>query len=147
MRQIEVLADVTGLCADEVYPIICDFGRYPEQSKAVRSVQILTHDPEQMMSRWEVNFRQGVLRWTEIDRFEPETYTIWFEQVEGDAEHFSGKWTIRETSGGCQVCFAAAFDMGIPSLSGLIEPIAEQALRENIRSILVGLLPTSVHFN
>jgi hypothetical protein len=31
--------------------------------------------------------------------------------------------------------------MGIPGLADILEPIAEQALRDNARSIIAGLLP------
>ena len=98
------------------------------------------------MSQWEVNFRQGILRWTEEDFFDPLTYSIQFRQIEGDAEHFSGSWLLSDTDEGCLICFAADFDMGIPSLSDIIEPIAEQALQENIRSILQGLLGDQIEF-
>ena len=40
--------------------------------------------------------------------------------------------------------FAASFDMGIPALSSIIDPIAEQALRENIVAIIKGLFGLNV---
>ena len=146
MRQVEVKAIVANLAPSDIYPIICDFNRYPEQSEAVRSVVMLEENDKRSLSSWEVNFRQGILRWVEEDRFYPDTTTIEFEQTEGDAEHFAGKWVISPTEAGSQIDFIAAFDMGIPSLSELIEPIAEQALKENIKSILLGLIPSPIEF-
>ena len=146
MRHIEVQANAVGRTAAEVYRIICDFERYQEYSDAVRNVTITDTHEDYSVSKWEVNFREGILKWTEKDYFTPDTFSIRFQQIEGDAEHFSGQWLLADTEKGCLIRFIADFDMGIPSLSDLIDPIAEQALRENIQSILTGLLCGQVEF-
>ena len=61
-------------------------------------------------------------------------------QIEGDVDYFAGQWSISETSQGCLIRFACDFDLGIPGLDDILEPIAEQALRDNTRSILKGLI-------
>jgi Polyketide cyclase / dehydrase and lipid transport len=94
------------------------------------------------VSAWEVNFREGVLRWTEVDVFNVEERTIRFRQIEGDVDYFAGVWSVRQASRGRLVCVECDFDMGIPGLNDILEPIAEQALRENARSILGGLIPS-----
>jgi ribosome-associated toxin RatA of RatAB toxin-antitoxin module len=142
MRHVEVFARVEGLAPAEVFAIISDFARYPEHSKAVRSVTCKQKDGGQSVSAWEVNFREGVLRWTEVDVFNVEERTIHFRQIEGDVDYFAGVWSVRQASRGCLVCFECDFDMGIPGLNDILEPIAEQALRENARSILGGLIPS-----
>jgi hypothetical protein len=45
-----------------------------------------------------------------------------------------------------RVVFTASFDLGMPSLAGIIDPIAEHTLRENMCSILRGLLGPGVKF-
>lgn len=146
MRKVEVKAIVNNCTASKVFPIICDFKEYEHHSNVVRSVDILEENGQYSISNWEVNFRQGILRWTEKDHFFPETFTILFQQTKGDAEHFSGKWILSDTEKGCAIHFEAEFDMGIPSLRDIIEPIAEQALQENIQAILKGLLKDKVSF-
>jgi hypothetical protein len=42
--------------------------------------------------------------------------------------------------GGTLVRFDAEFDLGIPTLAAILEPVAEAALRGNILKILAGLL-------
>ncbi len=138
MRQLEVAVIVPDRGVREAYDILCDFKRYPDFAPEVRSVIIASNNGDSF-STWETTFRGGILRWTERDIFEPETNTIAFEQTEGDIEHFSGWWKIGSDNGGSSVRFWAQFDMGIPSLSSIIDPIAEQALRENIIAILQGL--------
>lgn len=67
-----------------------------------------------------------------------------FHQTEGDIEHFAGKWQVSPLAGGGLISFSAEFDMGIPSLSRILDPIAEQALRENIITIIQGLFGRNV---
>lgn len=146
MRHVEVHAIATGRTAVEIFPILCDFDLYQKHSDAVRNVTIVKAMDGRSVSKWEVNFRQGILRWTEEDHFDHEALSIRFQQTEGDAEHFSGQWLLSDTEKGCVVRFMADFDMGIPSLSEIIDPIAEQALQENIQSILKGVLRGQIEF-
>ena len=144
MRHVEIEAVAGSRTAADIYPLLCDFERYQYECEAVRTVTITGESEGHAVSEWEVNFRQGILRWTEEDFFDPEAFTIRFEQTEGDAEHFSGAWLMFDTEDGCLIRFIADFDMGVPSISDIIEPIAEQALRENIHSILDGMLEGQV---
>jgi ribosome-associated toxin RatA of RatAB toxin-antitoxin module len=143
MRELAIEIMVPDRPAAEVYAILCDFERYPHHTPEVRSVTRETSDGEHF-STWETTFRDGILRWRERDSFDPVTNTIGFEQTDGDIEHFSGWWKIDGENGSSSVRFNAKFDMGIPSLSDIIEPIAEQALRDNIVAILRGLFGPQV---
>lgn len=145
MRHVEVHALGGGITANELFDLLADFERYPTHSEAVRHVTV-TRTANGVTSDWEVSFRQGILRWTEEDHFDRDALTISFKQIAGDAQEFFGKWVLEQVDGGCAVRFMADFDMGIPSLGSIIEPIAEQALQENIRSILTGLLAGRLEF-
>jgi ribosome-associated toxin RatA of RatAB toxin-antitoxin module len=140
MRTIEIQAIDATRSAAEVFPVISDFEQYQNQCDAVRSVVFTEKNTDRSVSKWEVNFRQGIMRWTELDVFDMTTLSIRFEQLEGDAKHFSGAWLLSDVGAGCLIRFVATFDMGVPSISDIIEPIAEKALQENIESILRGLL-------
>ena len=91
------------------------------------------------ISRWEVSFRAGLLRWTEEDRFDPSALTITFAQLEGDVAVFDGSWACAEAGSGCLITFRARLDMGIPSLADALEPIAIRTLIDNTVSIVAGL--------
>jgi ribosome-associated toxin RatA of RatAB toxin-antitoxin module len=93
-----------------------------------------------VLSRWEVTFRSGILQWTEQDTFDSVAHTIRFEQTEGDIDHFAGVWPVNDTRDGCHVHFSAEFDLGIPDMGPTLEPVAERGLRENIQTIVAGLL-------
>ncbi len=139
MRHVEITAGVPCTSAQHAYEVLSDFERYPDLTSAVRSVTIDANDDGTVSTIWEVNFRNGVLRWTEADRLDDRALTIAFDQTDGDFHSFSGEWTVDGQADGCTVRFAASFDLGMPSLGRIIDPIAENALRENITLILSGL--------
>jgi ribosome-associated toxin RatA of RatAB toxin-antitoxin module len=146
MRHVEVQARVDNHVAATIYATLCDFARYPDHCDAVRSVSVTSLPDGRVVSSWEVTFHRGILRWTEADRFHPEAQRISFEQIDGDVDHFSGEWALYDSGDSCVIHFTASVDLGLPGLSDLLEPIAEQALATNIRSIMRGLFGTSVVF-
>lgn len=143
MRNLHIAARIGNRSVEEVYTILCDFERYPEFSDAVRSVTIDVSEGKPISS-WETNFRSGILAWKEIDYFDRAAGTISFEQIEGDIAHFSGQWIAEPIDDGVLIHFRAQFDMGMPSLSNILDPIAEHALRENIIAIIRGLFGLQV---
>lgn len=146
MKHVEILAQVNGYSVTDAYARISDFPRYPEYSEAVRAVTLLEARPGYTLSSWEANFRQGVLQWVEEDHFDQANNTIHFNQTEGDVDYFAGAWQVVPQEDACQIHFTAAIDLGIPTMADILEPIAERALRENIRSIIAGLFPNAVKF-
>src|SRR5215471_2727191 len=140
MRHIDFVTSAPGRGAAELYPLLCDFERYPEFTPAVRSVRVIDSADGVTVSSWEVLFRTGILRWTEEDRLDADAHTITFKQTQGDVEYFAGVWSLRDISDGCEVRFSADFDLGIPALGSILEPIAERALTDNIQAILAGML-------
>ncbi|MEW2115110.1 SRPBCC family protein [Streptomyces sp. NPDC005474] len=148
MRDVVVQVVVEERTARQAYELICDFRRYPELTDKVD--EVVVHPPEadgSLRSDWSVIFRNGLMRWSELDRFVPETLTVEFEQIKGDFEIFRGSWVCEEResedSGGAAVTvvtFRSEFDLGIPSLAEILDPVAESTLRDNILRILEGLM-------
>ena len=104
MRHLKVSIRIPERHAEEIYATLCDFERFPQHSKEVRSVIIDRSNDGQILSSWETSFRGGVLRWIERDFFDPMERSIRFEQVEGDIEHFSGRWSVENRpEGGARV--------------------------------------------
>jgi uncharacterized membrane protein len=140
MRTVRLRLSVPGKPASDVYETLADFERYPELSVAVRSVTVTQVSENRTVSRWEVTFRAGLLRWTEEDTFDPGALSITFRQLEGDAAVFHGSWECADAAKGSEIVFAARLDMGIPSLADALEPIAARTLIDNIVSIVRGLV-------
>jgi ribosome-associated toxin RatA of RatAB toxin-antitoxin module len=106
---------------------------------SVRQVEILEDLGTSCISAWEVEFRDGLLRWTERDTFLRERLRIEFAQIDGDLEAFAGSWEVTPAQEGSTVTFAAVFDLGIPSLAAFLEPVAQAALEENVARMFRGL--------
>jgi ribosome-associated toxin RatA of RatAB toxin-antitoxin module len=141
MRQVQLTMWAPAVEATEAFRRIGDFARYPDQVEVVRAVTVHPAAPgEPIPSDWEVYFRNGILRWSELDRVDPFARRIDFEQTAGDFADFRGHWLVRPHGGGCHVDFRAEFDFGIPSLAGILDPIAARVLRETIAQILAGVL-------
>ena len=146
MRNVSITASLSGVDPDAVFARISDFESYPEHTEAVRAVVIVEADDAVSISNWSVNFRNGVLRWTERDRFDHRNRVIEFTQVDGDFERFDGSWRVVQKVDDVEVEFTAVFDLGMASLAAILDPIAEQALRDSIELILRGLLGEQVSF-
>jgi ribosome-associated toxin RatA of RatAB toxin-antitoxin module len=138
MKQIQVHSRLPRNNADEAFALLCDFSAYPEYCDSVRSVQVQTVN-EETLSSWEVDFQSGILKWQERDTFDRVNREIRFEQVAGDIDHFSGTWSVHAHEQGSELFFRAQFDLGIPMLSDMLDPIAQKAIEENIQSIIRGL--------
>jgi ribosome-associated toxin RatA of RatAB toxin-antitoxin module len=146
MPSVAVTATVPHSAPDAVFTAVADFAAYPKFTDTVRSVVVQPAADGAVESFWEVNFRTGVLAWTERDVVDPCARTIAFDQVDGDFVAFTGSWAVDPDGDGSTVRFAASFDLGMPSLAPMIDPIAARTLVENIRAILTGLLGPAVTF-
>src|SRR6266536_659626 len=139
MRRVTIRTLTAAHDAAAVYARISDFARYPELTETVRDVDL--HPPQadgSIVSEWTVAFRSGLLRWTERDVLDPVALSISFTQLAGDFETFCGTWTVAPVAGGTAITFEAVFDLGIPSLAEILDPVAETTLRSNILSFCGG---------
>jgi ribosome-associated toxin RatA of RatAB toxin-antitoxin module len=142
MRTVSLRLHVPDKPASQVYAALADFERYPELCEGVNSVEVTEVSQNRTVSRWEVAFRAGLLRWTEEDTFDPDALSITFRQLEGDVAVFDGSWQCADTTpgSGSDIVFSARLDMGIPSLADALEPIAARTLTGNIVAIVRGLV-------
>lgn len=140
MKTVHIAVSTADCTADEAYERISDFERFPELVEEARSVTVHTNDNGVVTSDWEVFFRNGPLKWSEVDYFQPEQHRIVFEQTAGDFEVFRGHWQVDPLGSGCTVHFEVTFDFGIPSLAGVLEPIASKVLKEGMALALAQLL-------
>ncbi|MFL6129445.1 MAG: type II toxin-antitoxin system RatA family toxin [Mycobacteriales bacterium] len=144
MPTVTITSRVPDADAGRVFARIADFPAYARYTEAVRDVRVDRTDGDTVSSTWSVNFRNGVLRWSEVDRIDPGRRTIDFVQTAGDFTHFAGSWRVTGDGSRVEVVFRADFDLGMPSLAAMIDPIAEEALTDNMRLILRGLLGADV---
>ncbi|WP_163511858.1 type II toxin-antitoxin system RatA family toxin [Fodinicola acaciae] len=121
---------------------VCDVESYPAYMENVRSVKI-TDDTKRSnrISAWSVFLKGSILEWTESDQIDDERRRIDFQQVDGDLEHFAGYWQVIEADGpdSCEVVLYVDFEIGIPLLADMLNPVAKTALEDNSTKMLRGL--------
>jgi ribosome-associated toxin RatA of RatAB toxin-antitoxin module len=143
MRRVEIQALIPNAVAGQVFDTLADFERYPALVEVVRSVSVGRRESDgQLLSTWEVYFRNGVLTWTEADWLRRDELRMDFEQTQGDFDEMSGSWVIEQRGDAVGVAFVSDFDFGIPSLASIIDPVAVRVLTETIQLILVRLFET-----
>ncbi|MCG8296409.1 SRPBCC family protein [Pseudomonas entomophila] len=143
MKEVSLNAYVPSQSAEQVYAAISNFSLYPQLCESVRNIEIESIDDNQVLSNWEVNFHSGILKWQERDVFDPANLHIHFRQTAGDIDHFSGYWQVSEAPEGASIAFHSCFDLGMPMLADMLDPVARQAIRDNISAIINGLFPNS----
>ncbi|GAA0665363.1 aromatase/cyclase [Kitasatospora atroaurantiaca] len=140
MRHVELDAVVRNERAEDVFDNVLKWERYPELAPHVRATTVHSTLPEPVgSSSWELHFRSGLLRWTEDDHFLRNDLEVRFEQTDGDFDSFEGKWVFRQDGDDVAVHFEADFDFGIPSLEGILDPIAERVIKETVAWAVTGL--------
>ncbi|BFV59189.1 aromatase/cyclase [Kitasatospora sp. CMC57] len=140
MRHVELDAVVRNHQAEDVFTTVLKWERYPELAPHVRATTVHSTLPDPVgSSSWELHFRSGLLRWTEADHFDRDRLEIRFEQTDGDFDSFTGTWALRQDGADVAVHFEADFDFGIPSLEGILDPIAERVIKETVAWAVTGL--------
>ncbi|KIF75392.1 cyclase [Streptomyces sp. 150FB] len=139
MRSAHVTIRVHDIEAAAAFDRVGAFNRYAELSDVIRSVTTRQVSAEEEASDWDVYFRNGILSWSETDLFDRDALTITFEQIDGDFAEFNGVWRLTADGRDCLVDFSAEFDFGIPSLAGILDPVAERVFKETIARVVISL--------
>ncbi|MEU1089965.1 SRPBCC family protein [Streptomyces sp. NPDC005576] len=144
MRHVELESRIPSERAGTVYEAMGHWEKYPDLAPHVNKTEVHAAPPSaECSSSWELHFRSGLLRWTERDDFRPDALEIGFEQTDGDFDSFTGTWTMRQDGDEVVLTFEADFDFGIPSLEGILDPIAERVIRETVAWAVLGLFPAA----
>lgn len=137
MRTIELRASVPACAPADAFERLSDFSRFPELCGEIRSIE--QHPGEPRRTDWSVEFRQGLLSWTEREIFDHEGLRVEFSQVDGDFADFRGTWRVTAAGDASEIVFEVTYDFGIESLAGAMDPIAERLLLRVVGDVLHGL--------
>jgi ribosome-associated toxin RatA of RatAB toxin-antitoxin module len=125
---------------EDVWKTLRDVERYPALMEPVRSLRVFERGPSATISDWEVVLRGSILKWRERAEFFPDEYRIQYNQLEGDLEWMKGFWKLRALSATMtEAILEIDFEIGIPILQDMLNPIAERALSYNARLMLRSL--------
>lgn len=121
------------------YELAKDMESYPQFMKDVVSLRVLQRDGAVQRSEWVGRLQGKLLRWIEEDTFDDAALTIAYHQVEGDLKRFEGMWRFLPDGESTRVSLSVDFDLGIPMLSGLLDPVARLVIRKNCEDMLAGM--------
>ncbi|WP_053923783.1 type II toxin-antitoxin system RatA family toxin [Streptomyces chattanoogensis] len=143
MPSATIRATLPDAGPDATLETLRDFASFPDHTSVVHEVQVV-EDALGTFSSWNVEFRGGLLLWTQRDSIDWASRTVSFEQTEGDFEQFNGSWQVHPEGDATCIEFTAHFDFGMPSLSAVIDPLAQVALRDAIHAVLRGMFGDSL---
>ncbi len=125
----------------EAWVAVVDIESYGERMDNVRSVKITDQvSPDVRVSTWSTFLKGSILEWVEEDTLDHERMRITFHQVSGDLERFSGYWSVTPVDeGGTRITLYVDFEIGIPLLADMLNPVAATALRENALQMLTAI--------
>lgn len=127
--------------AERVWAAVVDIERYPDSMENVRWAKILATDgPARRRCAWSVTLKGSILEWEETERLDPQALRLDFEQLSGDMERFDGAWQLERAGDELtRVRLTVSFEIGIPLLADMLNPVAQRSLRENCREMLLGV--------
>jgi ribosome-associated toxin RatA of RatAB toxin-antitoxin module len=123
--------------ADDAYAALQDLERHVVVTEVVRSVRVEPTGENEQISHWDVQYRRGLLRWSQFDVYDVPRRRVTFSLRDGDPAELEGFWQVREAGDGCSVTFSCDFDLGIPGLGASLDPLAARILRETIERQLL----------
>jgi ribosome-associated toxin RatA of RatAB toxin-antitoxin module len=120
---------------------VTDLEEYPKYMDNVQSVTVQeTGAANARVSEWSVTLKGSVLEWIEEDHTDDEARVMTFHQLDGDLEHFAGHWQVTEVGpSSSAVRLTLDFEIGIPLLADMLDPVAGKALRENCEQMLTAI--------
>jgi ribosome-associated toxin RatA of RatAB toxin-antitoxin module len=126
-----------------VWDLICDVESYPKFMPSVRSTTVLDNGEDWTVTMWEVELRGSVMKWIEREERDHARHHLAYHQVEGDLRQFQGYWQLHPVAPAVtDAILLVRFEIGIPMLAEILDPVAEQAIRDNSRRMLRSLGPS-----
>ena len=121
----------------KVLRLITSVKDFPRYMPNVKQCTVLEKKSRGALTSWEVEVDKMAFKWKQNDELDIPNFTVRFELVSGDLEHFKGQWVLREhESGGTEVTVEAAVKMGIPMLEEVIGKVISEKLRKNFDLML-----------
>jgi ribosome-associated toxin RatA of RatAB toxin-antitoxin module len=134
------VAEIIAAPVHRVWDVVNDVESYPRLMEHVQSLKVLEQGPAYRLLEWVCELKGCVMRWIEREELDPIGYRIEYRQIEGELAAFEGHWQLEPLSeSSTRVALSVYFDIGIPMLSEMLNPVAERAVRDNSRNMLLSI--------
>ncbi|MBO4206720.1 type II toxin-antitoxin system RatA family toxin [Micromonospora echinofusca] len=120
----------------EVWAALLDSESYASYMAEVREIKIVDWVGDRRVSRWSVLLKGSELEWEEEEFIDHDRRRIEFRQIDGDLAYFTGHWQVGADERGTTAELHVEFDIGIPMMAEMLNPVAARALEDNSRAIL-----------
>lgn len=121
----------------QVLRMITRVNEFPLYMPNVKQATILERSRRGAVTQWQVNLEGIPLSWKERDEFDFANFTIRFKAIEGDLEHFEGKWVLSEhPSGATEVTVEVEARIGIPLVDKVVGDTVREKLDKNFELML-----------
>lgn len=126
---------------ERVWETVLDIESYGKSMDTVRFVRLIEGESERTRrAEWSVLLKGSILEWEEEEVLDPDAHTVTFKQLRGDLEFFDGHWALEELGPDeTKVVFEVSFEIGIPMLAEMLNPVAQRSLHENCTVMLQGI--------
>ena len=136
MPRVEVVEQVP-VSLDAVWSAVNDVESFPRLMDHVHAVEVLDSGAEFRRSAWEIDLKGCRMRWVEHEEILADVHRIEYRQVEGDLKTFEGHWQLEAVDAATtRVTLTVHFEIGLPMLSDMLDPVAERAIRNNSTEML-----------
>ena len=135
MPYIECTIDVHGDPA-EAYEIAKRMEEYPKFMENLDYVLVVERGDGYTITDWQAKLEGRKFRWQEKDVFDDDNHTITYKQTVGDMKKFEGQWSFVPEGDITSITLTVDFEMGIPVLAALLNPIAKKAIKSNSDAML-----------
>lgn len=113
---------------------------YADYMENVNSVRVIESSGAQRVSEWSVLLKGSTLEWVEEDEIDDAERVMTFRQRSGDLDRLDGYWRVDPDGDHASVTtFFVEFEIGIPLLADMLDPVAAKALRDNARQMLTAI--------
>ncbi len=122
--------------AREAYEIAKKMEDYPKFMENLERVKVIERGDGYTTTDWLAKVDGRDFHWQERDVFDDENLRIIYRQTAGDLKKFEGEWRFEQETGGTRITLTVDFEMGIPMLAGLLNPILKKKVKSNSEAML-----------
>ncbi|HWA53247.1 MAG TPA: SRPBCC family protein [Solirubrobacterales bacterium] len=127
-----------GAPVERVWDALLDVESYADSMEAVRWIRLTGNGGgDARRAEWSVLLKGSILEWEEEERLDHAAHRVVFTQLRGDLEFFDGYWMLEELGPeATRAHFEVEFEIGIPMLAEMLNPVAQRALEESCAQML-----------
>jgi len=137
MPKVTIDQDI-GAPIERVWDTLLDVESYAKSMETVRWIRLAGNgDGQVRRAEWSVLLKGSILEWEEEEQLDHAAHKVVFRQLRGDLEFFDGYWMLEELGPEeTRAHFEVEFEIGIPMLAEMLNPVAQRSLEENCAQML-----------